>query len=128
MSKKLYSQQELILASNFILQCSKLDSTCLFSLITSSANISLSILPSIPHSKPLHCGLNQHHEWKYRPLGQRKGIISASSMQVILAECAFSLEAKRQKSTFPNFFQTLECTHRYRLICPQNSSLCQIAA
>lgn len=27
----------------------------------------------------LHRGLNQHHECKYRPLGQRKDIISASS-------------------------------------------------
>lgn len=121
--KALLSLGVLLFAMNVIFQCSRLwneiFSSCLFPLLPIVPSILLSMLLTIPHSEPLHRGLNQHHEWKYRPLGQRKGIISASSMWDNLAEWAFSLEAKRQKCTFPKFLLILESTRGYCLIYSQ---------
>lgn len=51
-------------------------------------------LLSILHNKL--SGLNQHHEWKYRPLGQRTGIISICRMEDILPACACDLHVHFQ--------------------------------
>ena len=76
-----------LLVLNFRLQIAPSNEISFFPLVFSLLlpNILLSIRLFISRPKPLHRGLNQHHEWKRRPLGQRKGM----SVQ------------KRLKCTFP---------------------------
>lgn len=57
-------------------------------------NFLLFPLLSISQSKPLCCWPNQHLEWKYRPLGQRRGIISACRMPLLSVQAIWRKNTK----------------------------------